>query len=550
MEYKKLILLAVLGCVFVWVLNSNLTRTGENIQVPPNGISVSSTPSKLCCNVERDSSKGNTLYSVWVRSFRDSDGDGYGDLVGITNQLQYISDLGVKKLLLSPIFPSPAYHGYEVTDYLSIDPIYGTKGNFLKLIRTADELGIKILLDLPVNHTSDQHQWFKNSLSNVGNFRDFYKWVPGPLEGYGLPWSNDSDPYKVFHSKVETEEFYYGVFGYASPDLNYSNPEVVDKIKEVVKFWIEEGVDGFRLDAARYFVETGPLQGQRDTEANRNFLLELTGYAKELNPEVEFLAEAYAEHETANSYQKALTGVDYQFDFEVGPFVHNVVTSEELSVSEKVNSLRNTLSFLLSNTTNASEKYVFFENHDFPRANFHSTSLAKIAHSIVLALPYNFSLYYGGELGLPGFSTSNDLYFRDDMIWDDGSQTNWNTQYIEDTSTYLKWKKQAYADVDSEFVGSLKKLILIRNKLADFYKGNVHTDFELSTNNHFIVTTASKGSVVFTIVNMDDQFSSIFNVNALPAQRYYSVLTNQPIEQSAQITLAPGESLTLVSKQI
>ncbi len=236
MEYKKIILLAVLGCVFVWVLNSNLTRTGENIQVPANGITVSTTPSKLCCNVERDSRRGNTLYSVWVRSFRDSDGDGYGDLVGIKSQLQYISNLGVSKLLLSPIFPSPAYHGYEVTDYLSIDPVYGTKGNFLELIRTADELGIKILLDLPVNHTSDQHQWFKNSLSNVGNFRDFYKWVPGPLEGYGLPWSNDSEPYKVFHSKVETEEFYYGVFGYASPDLNYSNPEVVDKIKEVVKF--------------------------------------------------------------------------------------------------------------------------------------------------------------------------------------------------------------------------------------------------------------------------------------------------------------------------
>ena len=200
------------------------------------------------------------FYEIFVRSFYDSNADGVGDLQGIIQKLDYLNDgnpntdtdLGVTALWLMPIFPSPSYHGYDVTDYRNIDEEYGTMNDFKALITAAHARGIKIVIDFVGNHTSDQHPWFTASASNESK-RDWYLWNSNK-PSYNGPWGQE-----VWHER--NSSYYYGVFWGGMPDLNYTNQEVTNEIKNTLRFWKEEvGVDGFRIDAVKHWIENGNQQ--------------------------------------------------------------------------------------------------------------------------------------------------------------------------------------------------------------------------------------------------------------------------------------------------
>ncbi|MEJ2343297.1 MAG: alpha-amylase family glycosyl hydrolase [Gemmatimonadales bacterium] len=201
---------------------------------------------------------GGVCYEVFVRSFYDSDGDGVGDLEGLTQKLDYINDgdpdtrgdLGADCIWLMPVAVSPSYHGYDVTNYYRIDPSYGSNEDFKRLIEAAHRRGIRVLVDMVINHTSDEHPRFKHALLYRDSpYRDWYRWseVPGPDNEYG-----DNN----WHRSPVRDEYYYGFFSPRMPDLNWETPAVREEMKQVATFWLEEmGADGFRLDAVRHLVE-------------------------------------------------------------------------------------------------------------------------------------------------------------------------------------------------------------------------------------------------------------------------------------------------------
>src|SRR5271166_4514184 len=191
------------------------------------------------------------FYEIYPRSFADSNNDGVGDLRGIASKLDYLKDLGVDAIWISPCFPSPQVDfGYDVSDYENIDPMYGTLADFDNLAKEANKRGIHIILDFVVNHTSDQHKWFLDSKSSrTSQYRDWYIWRDG--KGPGQPPNNWISIFGGSAWKLDptTNQYYYHMFYAAQPDLNWRNPAVKDAMFDVTRWWYNRGVSGFRLDA-------------------------------------------------------------------------------------------------------------------------------------------------------------------------------------------------------------------------------------------------------------------------------------------------------------
>ena len=210
------------------------------------------------------------MYQIYPRSFQDADGNGVGDLRGIVQRLPYLSELGVDAVWISPIFPSPmADFGYDIFDYTGIDPLFGSLQEFDTLLAAAHRHGLKILLDLVPNHTSDQHPWFRESRSSRHSaFRDWYIWRdPGTGGGPPNNWRSEFGGSAWEHDE-RTGQYYYHAFLVAQPDLNWRNPSVRDAIHEVMRFWLRRGVDGFRVDVIWHLLKDAQF---RDNPPNPGF---------------------------------------------------------------------------------------------------------------------------------------------------------------------------------------------------------------------------------------------------------------------------------------
>jgi alpha-glucosidase len=210
------------------------------------------------------------LYQVYPRSFQDSNGDGVGDLAGIVARLPYLVELGVDAIWLSPIFTSPmADFGYDIADYTAIDPLFGTLADFDALVARAHALGLKVLLDFVPNHTSDRHPWFAQSRAACeSDKRDWYIWRD-PAPGGGPPnnWLSEFGG-SAWEYDAASGQYYYHAFLRQQPDLNWRNPLVRQAMHEVMRFWLNRGVDGFRVDVIWHLIKD---EGFRDNPANPDY---------------------------------------------------------------------------------------------------------------------------------------------------------------------------------------------------------------------------------------------------------------------------------------
>lgn len=212
----------------------------------------------------------SSFYQIYPRSFKDSNGDGIGDLNGITDKLPYLKEIGITGFWLSPIFRSPmADFGYDISDFFDIQPEYGTLQDFDRLVSRATQLGLKVILDFVPNHSSDENEWFIKSAQRDPEYEDYYVWHPGK--------PNPNQPEKplpptnwisVFRFSAWTwhegrKEYYFHQFHHKQPDLNYRNPKVVERMKSVLGFWLDRGVSGFRIDAVPHLFEV-----KRDAAGN------------------------------------------------------------------------------------------------------------------------------------------------------------------------------------------------------------------------------------------------------------------------------------------
>ena len=206
--------------------------------------------------------RGAVIYQIYPRSFQDSNGDGIGDLAGIRQRLPYIANLGADAIWISPFFPSPMKDfGYDVSDYRGVDPMFGSLEDFRVLVDDAHHHGLKVMIDLVISHTSDQHPWFAESRSNRENHKaDWYVWADPKADGSppnnwlsifgGSAWEWDTN----------RRQYYMHNFLTSQPDLNFHNPEVQNELLDIVRFWLELGVDGFRLDTINFYFHSQSLK--------------------------------------------------------------------------------------------------------------------------------------------------------------------------------------------------------------------------------------------------------------------------------------------------
>ena len=217
--------------------------------------------------------KDKVFYQIWPRSFKDGDGDGMGDLWGVLEKLDYIQSLGCDGIWFSPIYPSPgADCGYDIADYMDIAPEFGGMEAFQKVLEGCHQRGMKLLMDLVVNHTSDEHEWFQKSRQRIAPYTDYYIWRPGEPGGK-LPNNWDSN----FEGKAWTYdevrgEYYLHLFAIKQPDLNMDNPLVREEVKNILRFWLDMGVDGFREDVITYISKKDGLPNDYIFPINRGML--------------------------------------------------------------------------------------------------------------------------------------------------------------------------------------------------------------------------------------------------------------------------------------
>ncbi|MBQ3066781.1 MAG: alpha-glucosidase, partial [Clostridia bacterium] len=207
--------------------------------------------------------KDAVIYQIYPRSFKDSNGDGIGDIPGIISKLDYIASLGVDAVWFSPMYPTPnCDFGYDISDYTNINPEFGTMADFEQLVEQLHAKGIKVLMDLVINHTSDQHKWFLESRKGKDNpYRDYYYWADGKGKNGKKPPNNWTSFFlgSAWQYDEQSGQYYLHLFDKNQPDLNYFNPKVIEEIKNIVRFWLEKGVDGFRCDVITLLSKTPGL---------------------------------------------------------------------------------------------------------------------------------------------------------------------------------------------------------------------------------------------------------------------------------------------------
>ncbi|MBM6550141.1 alpha-glucosidase [Marinomonas ostreistagni] len=368
--------------------------------------------------------RGAVIYQIYPRSFKDSNGDGIGDLPGITEKMPYIASLGVDAIWLSPFFTSPMKDfGYDVSDYCDVDPIFGELKDFDDLIASAHEHNIKVIIDQVLNHTSDQHPWFKESRTSRDNDKaDWYVWAEAKPDGsapnnwlsvFGGPaWRWDS----------RRRQYYLHNFLHSQPDLNFHNPAVVDALLETVEFWLKRGVDGFRLDTANYFYHDTQLrdnppreevaEGSIGVSEENPYGYQLHLYDKSQPENIGFLKRLRA---LLDQYPGSTTVGEVGCDFSLKTMAEYTQGNDKLHMCYSFDLLThdNTMTHVHKTMTTIEEGLGSgwpcwsMSNHDVERVASRwnhgqaCNAKSKVFMAMLLSLRGSVCLYQGEELGLP-----------------------------------------------------------------------------------------------------------------------------------------------------
>ncbi len=366
------------------------------------------------------------FYQVFVRSFADAtsgplSGDGIGDLVGLTERLDYlndgdpntISDLGITALWLMPMHPSPSYHGYDVTDYYGVNPQYGTMEDFETFLAACHRRGIRVIIDLVLNHCSSRHPWFIEARDPASPKHSWFIWSQSKPDYLG-PWNAPN-----WHSQRGTDgntRWYYGLFSPQMPDLDFRNPAVTAQMHDVVRYWLtQKRVDGFRLDAIRHLIEDGPRQD--NTPETHAWLQEFYTFCKSVKPDAYTIGEVWAPATDASQYVG--DKLDATFDFDLSNAMLASLAAGAAAPLEAA--LRKNWTLFPRNQFGS-----FLQNHDQPRimTQFLRTEGTKrpdadaqmrLAVTLQMLMPGTPYIYYGEEIGMVGDKPDPDI--RTPMQW-------------------------------------------------------------------------------------------------------------------------------------
>lgn len=357
--------------------------------------------------------KDAVLYQIYPKSFQDTNGDGIGDIPGIISHLDYLKELGIDGIWLSPICRSPQEdNGYDISDYEDIDPMFGTMADFEQLIAEADRRGISIIMDLVLNHTSDQHRWFQEAKESRDNpYHDYYIWRDGEE---GTP---PNDLPAVFGGSAwnwvpELGQYYYAAFSPYQPDLNWENPAVRRELYDMIRFWVDKGVGGFRLDAIAHISKDLERGVWINGPKLHPFLQELR---REAFPEDGIMTVGEAGLEGLESVRSYTGGaeLDMVFEFTIHHYGGYDTWKPEMP---GVSGIRDYFAFWQQNLHGSGWNALFLENHDLPRivsrwgSEAHQKESAKMLAALMLGLEGTPFIYQGSELGMTNLKLPLDEY--------------------------------------------------------------------------------------------------------------------------------------------
>ena len=473
----------------------------------------------------------DNYYEIFVYSYNDSDGDGFGDLNGVTQKLDYIRDLGYTGIWLMPIMPASSYHGYDVTNYKAINPMYGTFDDYDNLIKTAHDKGIKVIIDLVVNHTSRDHTWFKQALaywqgkssnSRYANYYNFSKTDP-----HNNKYQNDGGVW------------YEGQFDSWMPDLNLEDEGVREEIDSIIKFWIEKGTDGFRLDGCLYYFGSGSANA-KSVEACK-FIKET---AVKYNPNAYIVGETWDMRSTIEQFYKS--GADSFFYFPAagdGDIVKALNGNSALEIYRSIENAQKTAGDYIPAP--------FIANHDAGSSKLGrvTTRLSKNEEKIkfvygLLSLYSGSSFtYYGDEIGMVPKDNGSDPDLRVGMLWD-GNEVK--TKLPNGASGQAEFP---FGSVESQLqnTGSILNYYKLcnnaRNAFPALMRGKV-TRTVLDDTQVLYMTKTYKEQTIIVVVNLGTESKTVNDVSGTLAQ---SICVTGSISQSGTSLTMPKYSIAILT---
>ncbi len=480
----------------------------------------------------------SVFYEIFVRSYDDSNADGIGDFKGLTAKLDYLndgnpettSDLGITALWLMPIFPATSYHGYDVTDYMNVNPDYGTLDDFKAFMAAAHQRGIHVIIDFVMNHTSINHPWFQSAVSDPNSpYRDYYIWSD-TNPGYVGPWNE-----RVWHPTARGD-YYYGVFSSDMPDLNYRNPAVQEEIKKIATFWLKDvGVDGFRIDGARHLIEDG--EEQVNTPETHQYLKEFFNQVKSINPQAMIVGEVW---------DSSFVNVKYVQDQEM-----DMVFDFDLS-SAWIEGLNRRDATILGSSTmlevqmfRQNQMATFLTNHDMNRISDQlmgeDAALKDAAFLSLTASGVPF-VYYGEEIGMSG--SKPDEQIRTPMQWTAEKNAGFSQggrAWFAINSDYKKKNVDLQLKDPNSLLSTYRELIQIRQKTPALQVGDYQW-IDTGSAGVYAAVRQSEGQAIIILINLRDapvrDFAFDLQLN-LPAGNY-SVAPLVGNGVMAPITVSPN----------
>ena len=466
-------------------------------------------------------------YEIFVRSFYDSNGDGCGDFNGIAQKVDYLKSLNVGVVWLTPINPSDSYHGYDVTDYKAVNQDFGTMEDFNNMLSVLHENGIKVILDLVVNHTSNKHQWFQDSRYDRGDYRDFYVWSENPSATEKEYWTYDA----VASGYAGKSLRYYSCFNGNMPDLNYNNPKVWTAIDDVADFWLDKGVDGFRLDAAMHIDDCltsgGNHDDSKEDSVTHKWWQHFESHVKEKNPDAFCVGEVWPEISMQTTQAKFFGDLDSDFDFFFMSEMESMAKGTKKVLGRFFANYQSQIYDFADKTPEVPKVTInstMLSNHDVNRIayEFYNSSKEQIKSTATerLKLVANIQMtsygmpwiYYGDEIGQSGggSSGSSDPNRREAMDWYTDRTGTGATKMnaIRSWSSSERFTKagdgisvQEQDGVDGSLLEHYRKLTEIRNKYKIFYTGEYSSSIYVGDLVAYTVTDQCRDYSMFVLHN-------------------------------------------------
>lgn len=480
-------------------------KTTEKIKIDGEEV-----PAQLQSTLNVIDDKNRNFYEIFVGSFCDSDGDGMGDIQGIISKLDYLNDgddstdtdLGINGIWLMPISPSPSYHKYDITDYCDIDKAYGSIDDFKQLIEECNKRGIKVIIDLVMNHSSIGHPWFKEAREYLQNLPDDKEPDASECKYVNYYTFKKGEQTGNYYQAGTSAYYYEGVFSQQMPDLNLGNPDVRKEFEDIAKFWLDLGAAGFRLDGAKEYYSG-------ETDKNIEVLRWFNDYVKSVKPDAYIVAETWC----ADYARYVESGIDSAFDFSYSSFDGNISLVTQ-GVDPAYNgkyfatALKNTQDTLAGYSKDAISA-TFVGNHDLNRAAHYlafDENKIKFVHGLLGIMNGCTYIYYGDEIGIGG--TGADENKRSPMIWSSTDKTgeckgpiNMDKNYVINRFASVEEQEKD----ETSILSYVKQSVKLRNIFPEIARGTIEILSDVEDEDIFAVSKTYNDSKIIILANTDKE---------------------------------------------